>query len=221
MTVLAGNLEWRGHCVEPFSYGDVHSARSPMQRRKESRSPPPQTILLRPRETPHFCWATPRVLKVMFACLWAQPLRGPLTALGRKPRSSRSSSDRTSRSSLTSSARIQTPTWPLPNPLPFGNATWQSSSDSSRVWGQMLHSIAAGSDASCPNAGAIACLLLQSIGSQSGPTGGEGLTKTTFIQRLNTKGGSAPGEGCSASSDVGKQTLVPYTADYYFFRKGK
>jgi len=29
---------------------------------------------------------------------------------------------------------------------------------------------------------------------------------------------SAPDTGCSTASDVGKQTLVPYSADYYFFR---
>jgi len=104
------------------------------------------------------------------------------------------------------------------DPLPFGSATWQSSFDSSKVWAQVLHSnsIPAGSDPSCPNTSAIACLLLQSIGSEQGPTGGRALTKTTFVQRLNTKGGSAPAE---ASTDVGNQTLVPYTADYYFFRK--
>jgi hypothetical protein len=107
-----------------------------------------------------------------------------------------------------------------PNPLPFGNATWQSSIDSSKVWAKPIESIAAGSDPSCPNTGAIACLLLVSIGSQAGPTGGKLLTKTTFIQRLNTKGGSAPADdaGCSATTDVGHQLLVPYSADYYFFR---
>ena len=105
-----------------------------------------------------------------------------------------------------------------PKQLPFGNATWQGSFDSSKVWAQTLQSIAAGSDASCPNAGAISCLLLQVIGSEKGPTGGRVLTNTTFIQRLNTKGGSAPADGCFVASDVGKQTLVPYTADYYFFR---
>jgi hypothetical protein len=113
------------------------------------------------------------------------------------------------------------PNGSAPNPLPFGNATWQSSFDSSKVWGQPLQTIPAGSDQSCPNAGAIACLLLQSIGSEVGLAGGNFLTQTTFIQRLNTQGGSAPATGCSVLSDVGKQTLVPYTADYYFFHGDK
>jgi Protein of unknown function (DUF3455) len=107
-----------------------------------------------------------------------------------------------------------------PNPLAFGNATWQSSFDSSKVWGNSLASITAGSDPSCPNAGSISCLLLQSIGSQQGPTGGKLMTQTTYVQRLNTNGGSAPADGCAVSGDVGKQTLVPYTADYYFFHAG-
>lgn len=106
-----------------------------------------------------------------------------------------------------------------PNPLPFGSATWQSSFDSSKVWAQKTKAVPAGSEDSCPNAGAIACLLLQSIGSENGPTGGGFLSQTTFVQRLNTKGGSAPADGCSTSADVGKQALVPYSADYYFFRK--
>lgn len=106
-----------------------------------------------------------------------------------------------------------------PNPLPFGSATWQNSLDSSVVWAKGLTSIPAGSDASCPNAGAIPCLMLQSIGSLKGPAGGKVMTKTTYIQRLNTNGGAAPADGCSVSTDVGKQTLVPYTADYYFFRQ--
>ena len=55
-----------------------------------------------------------------------------------------------------------------PTPLPFGNATWQSSFDSSKVWGQTLQAIPAGSDPSCPNAGAISCLLLQAMGRTGG-----------------------------------------------------
>jgi hypothetical protein len=105
-----------------------------------------------------------------------------------------------------------------PKPLPFGSATWQSSLDSSKVWAQAIRAIPAGTDASCPNQGAISCLLLQSIGSEHGTTGGKILSGTTFIQRLNTQEGSAPTSGCSAAGDVGKQVLVPYSADYYFFR---
>ena len=105
-----------------------------------------------------------------------------------------------------------------PDPLPFGSATWQSSFDSSKVWAQKVGSVPAGSEPSCPNSGSIACLLLQSIGDQEGPTGGKILAKTTFVQRLNTKGGLAPTDGCFTSADVGKQALVPYTADYYFYR---
>jgi Protein of unknown function (DUF3455) len=105
-----------------------------------------------------------------------------------------------------------------PKPPRFGDATWQSSFDSSRVWAQKSNFVQAGTDASCPNAGAIDCLLLQTIGTAVGPTGGKTLTKTTFIQRLNTKGGSAPATGCSTAADIGKQVLVPYSADYHFFR---
>jgi len=106
-----------------------------------------------------------------------------------------------------------------PKPVAFGNATWQSSYDSSKVWAKAQHSVPAGSEAACPNAGAIPCLLLVSVGNQEGPTGGKLLSKVTFVQRLNTNGGSAPADGCSTSTDVGKQTLVPYSADYYFFHK--
>lgn len=104
-----------------------------------------------------------------------------------------------------------------PSPLAFANATWQSSFDTSKVWAQTVDSIPAGTDPSCSHANSIACLLLQSVGNAEGPTGGKLLARTTFVQRLNTRGGLAPLTGCSVAGDVGKQTLVPYAADYYFF----
>jgi hypothetical protein len=117
------------------------------------------------------------------------------------------------------------PNGAAPKPVPFGSATWQSSFDSSVVWAQVLgpHSIVAGTDSSCPNAGSISCLLLQSIGTQQGPAGGKFMTQTTFVQRLNTNGGSAPPDtdGCGTLDKVGAQRLVPYTADYYFFHAGE
>jgi len=96
-----------------------------------------------------------------------------------------------------------------------GNATWQGF-DTSRVWAKATGTLPAGMDPeSCPNTGAIPCLLLESIGNQKGPSGGRLLADTTFIQRLNTKGGAAPTTACT----VGQTQLVPYTADYYFYRK--
>ena len=62
-------------------------------------------------------------------------------------------------------------------------------------------------------------LLLQVVGAQDGPTGGDTLSETTFIQRLNTSGGAAPSTGCTSPTDVGKQAFVPYTADYFFYKK--
>src|SRR5580698_9374935 len=48
-----------------------------------------------------------------------------------------------------------------------GNATWQSSLDSSRVWMVKKNGIDPSSEIdSCPNTGSIQCLLLQSVGNQ-------------------------------------------------------
>jgi hypothetical protein len=105
------------------------------------------------------------------------------------------------------------PTLPVPK---GGNATWQSSFDTSKVWAKAVGTVNAGDDpASCPNTGAIPCLLLQSIGNQQGPTGGKFLADVTFVQRLNTKGGSAPTTACT----VGQTQLQGYSADYFFYHK--
>jgi hypothetical protein len=91
--------------------------------------------------------------------------------------------------------------------------TWQAH-DGSEVWGTKIGSITAGSDPSCPDTGAIPCLLLQAEGTQNGPNGFGIMTATTYVQQLNTTGGSAPTVSCNA----GDQALVPYTANYYFFK---
>src|SRR6266446_1122746 len=78
-----------------------------------------------------------------------------------------------------------------------GNATWQGSLDSSRVWAVKMKGIDPDPNVeSCPNTGSIQCLLLQSVGNKKGPTGGNLLADTTFIQRLNTSGGSVPTTAC-------------------------
>ncbi len=93
-------------------------------------------------------------------------------------------------------------------------ATWQHSLDTSTVWAM---GIASSSDPSFVASGAIPWLLLQVVGAQPGPTGGDRLTETTFIQRVHTLGGAAPSTGCVEVSDVGQRVFVPYTADYFFY----
>jgi hypothetical protein len=66
--------------------------------------------------------------------------------------------------------------------------------------------------------GAIPWLLLEVVGADAGPTGGTGLTETVFIQRIRTSGGLAPATGCDHALDVGAKALVPYTADYLFYK---
>ncbi len=91
--------------------------------------------------------------------------------------------------------------------------TWQSSFDSSRIWGTKIGSIDAGTDPSCPNTGAVACLLLKAVANRPGHFGNGLFSRATYVQRLDTKGGSTPTAACT----VGALELVPYTADYTFF----
>ena len=91
--------------------------------------------------------------------------------------------------------------------------TWQHSFDSSRVWARAIES---STDLNYVEAGAIPWLLLTWVGVEPGPEGGSFLTQTKYIQRLNTSGGVAPSSGCSQIGDI---TLVPYAADYFFYRR--
>jgi hypothetical protein len=104
---------------------------------------------------------------------------------------------------------------PNPDESDIARATWQHSRDTSTVWAS---AIASSSDPNFVESGAIPWLLLQVVGAEPGPTGGDKLTGTTFIQRLNTSGGIAPSTGCAESADIGKKAFVPYTADYFFYK---
>jgi hypothetical protein len=106
-----------------------------------------------------------------------------------------------------------------PNPSEAGTlrATWQHARDTSSVWAA---AIAMSSDPEFVAPGAIAWLLLRVVGDQPGPTGGDQLLETTFIQRLNTSGGVAPATGCSRTADVGARAFVPYATDYVFYTGG-
>ena len=107
------------------------------------------------------------------------------------------------------------------NPNPDDNgairATWQSSRDSSAIWAKVAPD-GASTDQAFVQRGAVAWLLLDVVGTQEGPSGGDTLTKTIHVQRLNTSGGVAPLTGCSVASDVGTKAFMPYTADYFFYR---
>jgi hypothetical protein len=95
-------------------------------------------------------------------------------------------------------------------------AAWQAR-DTSTIWAKVSPLAAPSFDPKFVRPGSVAWLLLEAVGVQEGPTGGDTLTPTTFVQRVNTSGGLAPSTGCAQSADVGKKAFVPYTADYFFF----
>jgi hypothetical protein len=105
-----------------------------------------------------------------------------------------------------------------PNPDEGGlaRATWQHSDDTSAVWAR---AVATSADPAYVEAGAIPWLRLEVVGDARGPHHGRALTPTTWIQRLNTTGGLAPATGCANTSNVGARVFVPYTADYFFYKK--
>lgn len=102
------------------------------------------------------------------------------------------------------------------NPDEGGTArpTWHSTRDGSTVWAR---SIQPSEDPAFVEAGAIPWLLLQVVGRAGGADGGDRLSQTTYIHRVNTSGGRAPATGCDAST-VGATQAVPYTADYIFYK---
>lgn len=93
--------------------------------------------------------------------------------------------------------------------------SWLHSSDSSQVWARKKED---SDDSAYVEAGAIPWLLLEVVEQTPGPAGGALLAQTTFIQRLNTSGGLAPASTCT---QIGALALVPYTADYFFYRAGR
>ncbi len=107
-----------------------------------------------------------------------------------------------------------------PNPAETGTPrpTWQSSLDTSAVWGNAIKS---STDSAYVAEGAIPWLLLEIVGKQAGPSGGETLMMTTYIHRVNTSGGVAPSLPCSQTENLGVTKFVPYTTDYYFYKAKK
>lgn len=95
-------------------------------------------------------------------------------------------------------------------------ATWQFK-DTSTIFAATVPN-GASTDERFVEKGAIAWLKLEVKNHLDGPTGGVKLSRTTFVQRLNTHGGLAPTTGCASLTDVGTRAFVPYRADYFFYR---
>jgi len=89
----------------------------------------------------------------------------------------------------------------------FAGPSWQLE-DESRVTGKVV------AHADAPAADAVPWLLLAAVDHS-----GAGLMdNVTDIQRLNTRGGKAPANGCDAQH-VGEESRVAYSADYLFFSR--
>ncbi len=91
----------------------------------------------------------------------------------------------------------------------YAGPTWESTSGST-VAGAVMKRCE-------PDPTAIPWLLLRAASTTPGPDGGDRLTATTYIQRVNTTGGLPPTSPCDATT-VGAMATVPYTSDYYFYR---
>lgn len=68
------------------------------------------------------------------------------------------------------------------------------------------------------DATAIPWLLLSAASTAAGPDG-DRLVHTTYIQRIATTGGLAPPGRGMQRDNAGTVAEVPYTADYYFWKK--
>jgi hypothetical protein len=83
--------------------------------------------------------------------------------------------------------------------------TWESNSGS-----KVLAARVPGTGCT-PDSTAIAWLLLKKVSTE-----GPGIfNSVTFIQRVNTTGGTAP---TTPGTVIGEEKEVPYTAEYYFYR---
>ena len=83
--------------------------------------------------------------------------------------------------------------------------TWESNSGSKVVAARIP------GKGCTPDSTAIPWIILQKVS-----TDGAGIfSSVTFIQRINTTGGTAP---TAPGSVVGERKEVPYTAEYYFYR---
>jgi uncharacterized protein (DUF2147 family) len=87
----------------------------------------------------------------------------------------------------------------------YAGPTWEAS-DGSKVTGEVMAKVDA------PNGDSIPWLLLRAKSAS-----GSGIfSHILSVQRLRTEGGKAPGSGCDASQ-AGKESRIPYSAEYRFY----
>jgi hypothetical protein len=91
----------------------------------------------------------------------------------------------------------------------YAGPTWQAK-DGSSVKGTRVGFVTVSTSA-------IDWLLLKATAPTIGANGGDRLSATSYIQRVNTTGGLAPTAFCSGAN-LGDALNVPYTADYYFYK---
>ena len=87
----------------------------------------------------------------------------------------------------------------------YAGPTWESESGSKVVGARV---------ASAPSvsANSIPQLLLKAVSAE-----GPGIfARTTYIQRVNTRGGTAP---AAPGDTIGQEARVAYTAEYFFYRE--
>ena len=98
------------------------------------------------------------------------------------------------------------PCYDRPVGIHYAGPTWEAE-DGSKVVGLRI-------DGCTPERGAIPWLLLAAT-----PMSDRGeFARITFIQRVNTIGGTAPAE---PGAFVGDEARVPYTTEYFFYRAAK
>ena len=89
----------------------------------------------------------------------------------------------------------------------YAGPTWEAT-DGSKVVGTKV-------EAATPDATSVPWLLL----SAASHTGAGRMEKVTFVQRIGTRGGNAPSDGCDLAHS-GAIARVPYRAVYCFYRNG-
>jgi len=87
----------------------------------------------------------------------------------------------------------------------FAGPSWKAN-DGSQITGKPAASVPS------PDANSIPWLLVAVVSH----SGDGALAHVTYVQRINTKGGKAPANGCDAGHS-GQEARVPYSADYVFF----